>query len=80
MSPVVQSSPLAAYWRTTIQRPVYPDASVPVILNLCQEVVSVIWPGPGEVGRIGAAKEGVIAFREEDQNAQWPRWARDGAG
>ena len=41
-----QLSPLLAYCRTTIQRPVCPPASVPVILNRCQEVVIEICVGP----------------------------------
>jgi hypothetical protein len=46
MAPLVQLSLLPANWRTTIHSPVCPLASVPVILNRCQAVVSVMFVGP----------------------------------
>src|ERR1035438_873333 len=45
MAPLVQLSPFPANWRTTIHNPVCPPASVPVILNRCQAVVSVMLVG-----------------------------------
>ena len=61
MSPAVQSSAFAAYWRTTIQRPVCPLANAPVILSGCQEVVRGDLRGTGQVGRVG-----VVDDRERD--------------
>lgn len=46
MSLAGQSSPLPAYWRTTIQKPVWPLARLPELLKRCQEVVSVSCVGP----------------------------------
>src|ERR1039457_7332093 len=45
MALLVQLSPFPANWRTTIHNPVCPPASVPVILNRCQAVVSVMLVG-----------------------------------